>query len=142
MPFKYPTLAPYKGQNGAVGTYPTVADYLKAMRALKTTNFTYRYAWQEVPAAVWTLPPLAGVLVIGVAWPLTLGVMRSMGLVRPPAVAAKPAPAPVVAAAVKPVSGVRLAPPQPPPPPKAVPRGDDKEYGGEFYPVVKATHHE
>ncbi len=154
-PFKYPAPAPYLGQNGAVGKYPTVTAYLAAMKALKTTRFEYRYAWPEMPAALWSLPPLAGVLTIGLAWPLALGGMQSVGMARPPKLKAGPkakpvalapatAPNPRSAAALAAAStaGVRLAEPTPPPSPKPVRPADDKEYGGEFYPVVKKGLHD
>ncbi len=146
-PFKYLTKAPYKGQNGVAGVpgnYPTVVGYLAALKAKdKSAVFDYRYAWQETAAGLWTLPPLAGLLMVGIAWPLSLRAMQSFGMARAPKVVKKPAPVPEPAPVVKPVTGVRLAPPPPPPPaPKPTRDPDDKEYGGEFYPVVKATQHE
>ncbi len=142
VPFKYPAAAPYVGQNGAKESFPTVAGYLAAVQQEKgPPPFSYRVAWQEAPAAIWSLPPAAGFLMIGVAWPLSLGVLRSVGMAKPVRAKDKPEPAPVPFAS--PVTGVRLAPPPPPPPPPPPePHGDDKDYRGEFYPVVKPAHHE
>jgi hypothetical protein len=146
LSFKYPATAPYVGQNGAGiagAKFPTVAEYVAAADKAKLTDVTCRVAWQESPAAVWSLPPVAGLLIIGIAWPLTLGIMRSAGMTRPPVVKAAPAPAAPPPPAPKPAPAVRVVvapPPPPPPPPVAV--GDQKEYGGEFYPVVKPVHHE
>jgi len=143
--FKYPAAAPYLGQNGAgiAGIkYPTVAEYVAAADKAKLTDVTCRVAWQEAPAAVWSLPPLAGLLIIGIAWPLTLGILRSVGMTRPPVVKPVPKPADPLPV-INPAPTVRVVvapPPPPPPPPVAV--GDHKEYGGEFYPVVKPAHHE
>ncbi len=138
VPFKYPTSVPYRGQNGAVGSFPTVAGYLSAMQQRKVPAFTYRVAWPEKPAVVWSLPPAAGLLSLGVAWPLALGILRSWGLakpvkVAPPKPAAKPAPAPA------PPVRVVVAPPLPPPVPQPVAAGDGRRFGGEFYPVEKKT---
>ena len=92
-PFKYPAPAPYSGQNGAVAPFPTVAGYLSAMQQRSVPAFTYRTAWQEAPWAVWSLPPVAGLLMIGVAWPLALGILQSAGMARPPKVKAVAKPA-------------------------------------------------
>ena len=102
----------------------------------------YRYSWAELPAAVWSLPAVAGVLIVGVAWPLTLGLMQSIGMARPPKVKAVPKPQPVAAPAFASTAVVRPAVPVPVPAPKPPePVRDDKQYGGEFYPVVKPAQH-
>ena len=142
-PFKYATAAPYTGQNGVRATYPTVSGYLAAMEQLKTTDFAYRSAWQELPVPMWVLPPFAGLLLIGSVWPLSLGVLQRVGLARMPEARqpkAKPAtggfPVGPVPPATPSTAGVRVVPP-PSPKPAPVPAGDPKQYGGEFYPVAK-----
>ena len=104
----------------------------------------YRFAWPERPTALWALPATAGLLLIGIAWPTTLGAMRSVGLARNPAPKVKRAkPAPVEPMRPTPsTAGVRVVLP-----PSAVAKaadaaGDKKQYGGEFYPVVKQAHHD
>jgi hypothetical protein len=124
-------------------SFPTVVEYLKAVRALPNSNFTFQYAWWELPVYKWTLPPAAGLLIFGVAWPLTLGAMRNYGLAKPVAAKAKPKPVPakqpVRPSMNKMPAGVVLKETATTPPP--VP-GERVEYGGEFYPVVKTTHKE
>ena len=140
-PFKYPAPAPYPGQNGAVGTFPTVTQYLAAAQKVEPELISYRLAWQERPEAIWSLPPVAGLLLVGVAWPLSLGLMRRMGMAPPPRVTekrAKVAPAGGFPVQLTPsTAGVRVAPPAAPPPPPPDPHEDNRRYGGEFYPVVK-----
>jgi hypothetical protein len=162
-PFKYPTSIPYepgyaiKEEKKIGGTprnpelanlkkalsdkmsFPTVVEYLNGISALPDSNFKFRFAWWELPKFIWTMPPLAGFLMIGVAWPLALSVLRSFGLAKTPTVKAKPAPImkPERMPTTAMPAGVVLkatAPAAPPPP------SEHKEYGGEFYPVVKTTH--
>jgi len=164
-PFKYPTNIPYepgyavrddkklfgtaRNQNlpalkkalGDKTTFPTAVEYLKAISALPNSQLQVHFAWWELPKAIWTLPPLAGFLMIGVAWPLALGVMQNFGLAKPAHAKPKSAPArkPVRPSTTAMPAGVILhpvAPAAPPPPTEHV------EYGGEFYPVVKTTHKE
>ena len=143
-PFKFPASAPFVGEVGATGKFATVGDYLAAVtKTPAAANVRYRFAWQETPAALWTLPPLGGLLIIGIAWPTALGAMQSFGMARPPKVRAAPKPKPAVAP-VRPTpstAGVAFVPP-PSTAPQPVPAGDSKEYGGEFYPVVKPVHHD
>jgi hypothetical protein len=165
-PFKYPADIPFVADFGLPGletarrpapkkgaaakpvtatlTFATVIDYLAATTHVPAgANVRFRFAWQELPIARWTLPPVAGLLIIGIAWPLALGAMQSIGMARPPAVVKKPKPAPEPVPTTKPVTGVSLAPPPPPPPvPAPELHPDDKDYRGEFYPVVKPAHHE
>ena len=158
-PFKLAAPAPYvvkepdlkKNPNAppavAPGTYPTIREYLAAAKqslANKPTAATFpshRFAWQELPAAVWSLPAAAGVLIVGIAWPTTLAAMQSIGMARPPR---KPKAKPVPKPAAQPVpstAGVRVVlPPSTVKTPDPAPHVDDKEYKGEFYPVVKNTH--
>jgi hypothetical protein len=78
---------------------------------------------------------------IGIAWPLTLGVLRSFGISKPaPVKVIAPPPQPVpVKKPVRPAGPpVVVAPVTPKPPPPV----DTRKYGGEFYPVVKTTHKE
>lgn len=110
LPFKYPAKTPYeplsalelaarRGRAGAVALaaaraaatqpvarsqYPNVIDYLKAVQTRSDAKFSYRYAWQEMPMATAILPPIAGLLIIGIAWPMTLHVMQGAGLARKP----------------------------------------------------------
>jgi hypothetical protein len=151
VPFKYAAEQPYIAWNGANGVvtgnkgtpYPNVIAYLKALQQKdKAANFTYKFAWPETKQALWTLPPLAGLLIIGIAWPTALGAMQSFGMARPPKPAEKPKKPAPKPAAVKPVPGpvgVRVVAP---PTPQPAPVGDSKHYGGEFYPVVKPVHHD
>ena len=132
-------LAALKKALGNQSSFPTVVEYLKAVGSLQNSDLKYQYAWWELPKAKWSLPPIAGVLIFGVAFPMTLSVMRNFGIAKPPVKAvAKPkpqvptkkptrAPAPVMPAAVVPT----------PAPAPALSPGDQRKYGGEFYPVVK-----
>ena len=121
---------------GGVAEFPTVSEYLKAAAAVKGSTLQSRYAWWELPKWLWSLPPVAGFLTIGVAWPLALGVMQNWGLAKAPKPKAKlksawkpqPMPKSEPAVLVKPV----VTPPPPPDP-------DSRKYGGEFYPVVKSS---
>jgi hypothetical protein len=166
-PFKYPAKAPYipgytlvgikklpKGSNqlqeladlktalGGKSEFTNISEYLQAVSKLPDSNFKFQpltqFAWWELPKAMWTLPPLAGVLMIGVAWPLALGILQRIGVAKPAPVKAKPAPVPEPKPIRAPsTAGVVLTPvgPKAPPPPV-----EAKKYGGEFYPVVKTTH--
>lgn len=69
---------------GANSQYPTVVDYLKAVQTRSDAKFSFRYAWQELPVVTAILPPVAGLLMIGIAWPMTLRVMQGAGLARKP----------------------------------------------------------
>jgi hypothetical protein len=134
--------AELKKELGGEGSFPTVVEYLKAVAKLpKNEDFKFQFAWWELPVAKWSLPPLAGFMMIGVAWPLALGVLTSFGLTKAPAPVKKAAaPPPAKPVAVKPVVGVKLVAPVPKTPPP--PTEDDRQYRGEFYPVAKSTHKE
>ncbi|HSV15685.1 MAG TPA: hypothetical protein VLI90_15595, partial [Tepidisphaeraceae bacterium] len=54
----------------------TVVEYLQSKQSDPNAHFSYRYAWQENKAAMAILPPIAGLLIIGIAWPVTLGLMQ------------------------------------------------------------------
>jgi hypothetical protein len=212
--FKYPAKVPYEplttlelqAKRGRAGTkalmdakakaatqpgaqtrseYPNIAEYLQAVQTRSDAKFTYRYAWQERPLATAVLPPIAGLLVIGIAWPLALGVMQGAGLARKPQPRAKLTKRRETAAVKGPVDTsagdkqladlnatleaemagfIGVTPTRDPddssagaPAVKALPGGvgaasetkkpeDDevevKEFGGEFYPVVKSVHKE
>jgi hypothetical protein len=164
-------------------TYPTVVEYLKSVEKDSKAKFSYRYAWQEQTAALAVLPPIAGFLIIGVAWPMTLSLMVGAGLARNPQPRVKLPKRKTVAAAakvkdttegdkklaelnaaleaemagfvggaavtgdadesragvvVKPLTAGALES-------ATAKSGEDedvevKDYGGEFYPVVRSTH--
>jgi hypothetical protein len=136
-------LADLKKSLGGQDTFPTVTDYLKAVSKLpQNQNFKFQYAWWELRPAKWSLPPLAGFLMIGVAWPLALGVLQNFGMTKPVPVkkpAAHPAPKPAAPKAMKPVVPIQAAAPEPPKPSLPL---DLRDYRGEFYPVAKSTHKE
>jgi hypothetical protein len=143
-------LAELKTALGGNDTFPTVVEFLKAVAALPNPDkanpnvhldFSQSLwkpigqAWWERPAALWGMPPLAGFLMIGVAWPMTLSILQSFGVAKPAPVKAKPKaiakPEPM---RVPSTAGVVVIPSKPAPPPLP---SDAKKYGGEFYPVVK-----
>jgi hypothetical protein len=134
-------LAELKKTLGGQKTFPTVLDYLQAIQKLPENDLKYQYAWWELPVPRWTLPPVAGLLMIGIAWPLTLSTLQNFGLAKPAPVKVKPKPQkkPTGAAISAMPAGVVLKPAVAPPPPPPLP-GDRKEYGGVYYPVVKTTH--
>jgi hypothetical protein len=135
-------LAELKKELGGTDSFSTVKDYLKAVSKLPGSGITYQFAWWELPPAKWSLPPLAGFLMIGIAWPLGLGVLQSLGVAKPApvkkALAAPAPPKPVAVKNVKPVIPIAVAPAAPKTP---LPE-DDRQYRGEFYPVAKSTHKE
>ena len=65
-------------------SFPTVVEFLKAVQAVPNSNLAFKTAWWELPAFMWSLPPLVGFLWIGVAWPLTLSVMQNLGVAKRP----------------------------------------------------------
>lgn len=99
-------VAAVKKAFGGQASYPTVVEYLKAVQALPGSNFKFQFAWWERPIPKWTLPPLAGLLTIGIAWPLTLSAMRNYGLAKPAVVKAKAKPAAVKKPTRQPVNGM------------------------------------
>jgi hypothetical protein len=126
---------------GNQNSFPTVIDYLKTVKGMQGSTLTYSFAWYELPAAIWALPPIAGLLMIGIAWPLALGVMQNWGMARPPSVkkpkrVTSPLPKPVVPIAAS--AGVVFKPVVPAP--EAAVESEHAEYRGEFYPVVKSSH--
>jgi hypothetical protein len=131
---------------GGLESFPSAVDFMRRVKAMPGSTLSYSYAWYELPAAIYSLPPLAGLLIIGCAWPLTLSVMQNFGMAKPPTVKKVkpvPAPKPVKAMSIPATAStgvvfkpVVTAPPSPPD------EGDQNEYRGEFYPVVKATHKE
>ena len=134
-------LAELKKELGGKKSFPTVIDYLKAVQAMPNANVQYRTAWWERPGAMWSLPPAAGFLFIGVAWPMTLSLMQNFGVAKRPQVKAKPKPvAPLEPMRIPQTTGVSFKPDTPAPPPP-VPT-DSKAYGGEFYPVAKVAQHD
>ncbi len=137
-------LAELKKTLGDKESFPTVLDYLKTVKAVPGSQLSYSYAWYELPAAVWSLPPLAGLLLIGIAWPLTLSVMQNTGMARPARIVKQPKPAkqskaPRPAQPPMPANaGVVFKPAEVPVP--VATEAERKKYGGEFYPVVKVAH--
>lgn len=133
-------VAPTEAERAAFGnqdSFPNVLAYLKAAHGVKDQNFSYQFAYWDLPALQWTLPPLAGLLLIGVAWPLTLTALATYGMARPPKTVkvAKPAPVPT-SAPTRPTAAVAvIKPPEPPSVPPPPP--DGRKFGGEFYPVAK-----
>jgi hypothetical protein len=130
---------------GGQTSFPTVVEYLKAVQKIPNANLQFHYAFWEKPAYVWTLPPLAGLLMIGIAWPMTLSAMQNFGLAKPAPVKgkAKPQTAPAKKPA-RPTSSIAspaggAAAVVQPSAPAALTPGDTRKYGGEFYPVVKAV---
>jgi hypothetical protein len=82
-PFKFQAKTPYTATIGAPGEYPTVVEYLRAVQKQPSAKFTFKVAWWDTPALTLILPAVAGVLMIGLAWPLALGLMQGVGLARP-----------------------------------------------------------
>ncbi len=129
-------LAQLKTALGGQSSFPTVNAYLAGVGKLPDANFKFQYAFWEVPAAIWSLPPLAGLLMIGIAWPLTIRTLQYWGVAKPMAAPVKkmadsPPPKPArtpSTAGVKVIAPVAAKAPVP---------SDAKKYGGEFYPVVK-----
>lgn len=65
------------------GEYRDVRAYFDELnRKYGGAAVRYRYAWWETPAAIATIYPLAGLVLIGGVWPTVLGLMVGMGLGR------------------------------------------------------------
>jgi hypothetical protein len=140
-------LADLKKAMGGQMSFPTVVSFLNAAAKLPPENsasankLTFTQAWWEQPAMVWSLPPFTGFLLIGVAWPLALGILQNLGVAKPAPVKAKPKPVqPAEPLHIGSTEGVILQPVKPAPPPPPDPKS--KEYTGVFYPVVKVANHE
>jgi hypothetical protein len=182
-PFRYPAKAPYRAVLAAPGVYPSVMDYLTALKQKSPDSTTrYRFAWWDSTAATIALPTMAGFLIIGVAWPMAIHLLQGAGLARPSqpnvkqpkrrpaaatakaavdhstgdrrldemntqleqdlaagasssggkAAAAAPGDAPVKALAGTPEAAAAAAEKE-----RLI-----REYGGEFYPVVRSVHKE
>jgi hypothetical protein len=82
--FIYKANSPYTAFNGAPGKYPTIVEYLRAFSKLPVAKFTFRVAWWENPTMTLVLPSFAGLLLIGIVWPLTLNLMVRTGLAKQP----------------------------------------------------------
>lgn len=82
IPFKYPAPAPYKATNGSVGTYPNILDYLAVVKKHNPSAVPWQYAWWTKPNMPYLLLPIAGLLILGFAWPATLAIMQHAGLAR------------------------------------------------------------
>ena len=74
-------LKPTAGYASATGReYPNILAYLDELnRKYGAGTVKYRYAWWESKAAVITLYPLAGMVVIGGIWPTVLGLLIGAG---------------------------------------------------------------
>jgi hypothetical protein len=83
-PFKCRATLPYKATAGAPGKYPNIIAYLTAVQKKSRLPLAFRYAWWEQPTLALLLPTAAGLLIIGIAWPLSIALMQGAGLTRPP----------------------------------------------------------
>ena len=140
---------------GGKESFPTVVEYLKAVAALPNPDKAHPtlhldfsqsiwksigQAWWERPAAKWGMPPVAGFLIIGIAWPMTLSILQSFGVAKPAPVKAKPKPiTKPEPMRVPSTAGVVVIPNKPDAPPPLT--AETRKYGGEFYPVVKIAEH-
>jgi hypothetical protein len=85
VPFKYRAAVPYTSTVTLPGHYPTVVDFLAAVQRKYPKGFVpYRFAWYEQTQPTMLQLPIAGLLIIGIAWPLTLMLMQGAGLARAP----------------------------------------------------------
>jgi hypothetical protein len=87
--FKYRAPVPYRAIDGAPGRYATVVEFLAAAQKKAAHPIPYRTAWWEQSTPSVVLPTLSGLLIIGIAWPLTLGLMQGAGLARAPSVGSR-----------------------------------------------------
>jgi hypothetical protein len=133
---------------GGPDSFANVADFLKfAQAAEPERKLKFSVAFWEKKPFMWTLPAVAGIFVIGLGGPLLVQILQAMGLAAVPApslsAAPKPKPTPKAAPAKRPVpvmamGNVTVVAPAPP---KPMTEAEKKQYGGEFYPVVKTTAH-
>jgi hypothetical protein len=73
-----PTVGYQKPQQA---TYATVQDYLKEVhRKYGPSVIPYRYCWWETRAAILTIYPLGGLVIIGIIWPTLLALLTATGL--------------------------------------------------------------
>jgi hypothetical protein len=90
IPFKYRAAVPYRSRAAAPGSYPTVVQFLAAVeKQYPNAAVPSRFAWWEQSMPTMLLPAGAGLLIIGIAWPLTLMLMQGAGLARAPSPASK-----------------------------------------------------
>ena len=90
IPFKYRAAVPYRSTAAAAGSYPTVVEFLAAVqKKYPTVAVPSRFAWWEQSMPTVLFPAAAGLLIIGIAWPLALGLMQGAGLARAPAPSVK-----------------------------------------------------
>jgi len=182
IPFRYPAKAPYNAFIGAQGVYQNVMAYLDALRKNSPNSSSrYRFAWWDSTAAMLGLPAMAGFLIIGVAWPMTIQLLQGTGLSPVPQPKVKlPKSRPVkakkaavdhsagdrrldemntqmeqdLAAGASTGAGSAVTAATGEAPVKALTGGPAetaaaaererliREYGGEFYPVVRSVHKE
>jgi hypothetical protein len=127
----------------APDSFANVGEFLKFVSTKEPARgFTYHVAWWELKWAIWVMPAVAGILVIGFGGPLLVNVLQVMGLARYPERVRevkkpqpKAVPARVIPAAA--TAGVTVVAP---PPQRPMTEEEKKEYGGVYYPVVKSTH--
>ena len=179
-PFRYPAKAPYDAVIGSTGAYRNVMEYLDVLRKNSPqSSCSYRFAWWDSTAMMVSLPTMAGFLIIGIAWPMTIHMLQGTGMARPPQRKVKlpksrPAKAKVVvdhsadnrrldamntqleqelaAGASAGGATTTTAAAAGEAPVKALTAGPEetaaaaererliREYGGEFYPVVRSVH--
>ena len=64
----------------AATPYPSIINYLDELnRKYGSGSVKYRYAWWEGRAAIMTIYPLGGLVLIGGVWPILLGLMIGAG---------------------------------------------------------------
>ena len=93
----------------------------------------YRYAWWEMPAVVWSVYPVAGLVAIGGIWPMVMGLMVGAGMGRKRDASGTMA---------LPISGRPTAAPAatpPPPPPEPAREAGFGEQKDQFYPTQVHT---
>jgi hypothetical protein len=84
-PFRYPAPIPYHAVAVARGTYDNVMVYLNNVKKNEPrAAASYSYAWWDYTLPTLLLPALAGFLMIGVAWPMTIHLMQGAGLAKLP----------------------------------------------------------
>ncbi len=82
QPFKLRAPIPYKTADGKATQYPTIVPFLDE-KLRGNRSVTFRYAWWEKSAPTILLPAAGGLLIVGIAWPLTISLMMGVGLAKP-----------------------------------------------------------
>lgn len=133
--FKFRAPTPYEPRLAISSHNPsglTVTEYLDEIgRHVLQANSSYRYAWYETPGATMLMRVFSGLIVIGGLWPL---VQRLVTGDRAEADPTEPVLDQTAAMDwLQPAPQLDAAPLEPISLPPA--RGDEKQYGGEFYPT-------